>query len=275
MKNEMFHLSRTWAQERKKIALIPTMGALHQGHLTLVTEAKKEYDKIVVSIFVNPMQFGPSEDFSKYPRTENADTQLLLDIGVDALFTPAVDEVYGGHSQTVVSVPKIAEILCGTSRPGHFEGVCTVVTKLFNITCPDGAFFGKKDFQQFTILKHLVKDLNFNINMHGVETVRETDGLAMSSRNRYLSSAEREEAAEIYRAMLAVREEFLRGEGNVKLLRDTFVQKLSNPIFKIEYCEIRDSENLQALTAVGNTSALILVAVNIGRTRLIDNLLLS
>ena len=274
-KSEMIQKSLESQRNGKKIGFIPTMGALHAGHIFLVTEAQKICDEIIVSIFVNPTQFGPTEDFAKYPRPISEDVLLLEKANVDILFAPSVLEIYGANFQTTVTSSAMSKILCGQNRPGHFDGVCTIVSKLFNIVKPDLAFFGKKDYQQFSILTQLVKDLDFSIKIIGVETLREASGLALSSRNRYLSSEERIQAAQIFRALNRVSKKFKDGSRDVKVLVDEFCSVLADPIFKIEYCEIRHPENLAPFDGEVSGPAQILVAVKIGSTRLIDNIMLT
>ncbi len=274
-KSEMFKLSQQWQRDGQKVGFVPTMGALHSGHLKLVSEAQKICDKTVVSIFVNPTQFGPLEDFAKYPRPLIEDSKRLLEVKADVLYIPSVDEMYGDESVTIVSSPKLAKVLCGMERPGHFDGVCTVVSKFLNMVSPNIAFFGKKDFQQFLILSRMVKDLNFAVEVIGIETLREADGLAMSSRNRYLSENDRALAPKIYQTMNLVKKEFAQGLKNPKKLIAIFTDVIKSPIFQVEYCEIRDAINLNLFADEITSAARMFVAVKLGATRLIDNLELN
>jgi len=266
----------------KKIVLIPTMGFLHQGHLSMVEAAgKQELAKekniyTVMSIFVNPLQFGPSEDYEKYPRDIDLDSRLAREAGVDMLFVPSVREMYPeGKSLTAVDVSELTSGLCGAGRPGHFQGVATVVTKLFNIVLPDLAYFGQKDYQQCAVIKQMVRDLNIPVKILVFPIVREDNGLAMSSRNAYLNSKELAEAPVLYRALLEGKARILAGERNSCVIRDTIMQRISNESCgKIEYVEIRNAENLKDLTII-ECPAVIALAVSFGGTRLIDNILVE
>jgi pantoate--beta-alanine ligase len=256
---------------RKRIGFVPTMGNLHQGHLTLVKEAKKYCDLVVVSIFVNPTQFGVGEDFEKYPRTLEADSQLLADVGCDILFAPSVQQMYGDQpQQTTVHVDAIADDLCGKSRPGHFTGVATIVTKLFNMVQPHAAFFGEKDWQQLAIIRHLTRDLCFAIDIVGVPIVRAESGLALSSRNGYLTEQQLEIAPAIYQTLKQIEQQIVAGNHHLSELVATGKQQLTAHGFEVDYLEIRQAD----LTPVQNfeQSMVILVAAKLGNTRLIDNL---
>ena len=257
---------------RKTIGFVPTMGNLHEGHIKLVQEARLRCDVVVVSIFVNPTQFGVGEDFDKYPRTLEADSKMLFDARCDILFAPSVQQMYTETPQhTTVQVDAIADDLCGKSRPGHFTGVATVVTKLFNIVQPNIAFFGEKDYQQLAVIRHLTRDLCFPIDIIGVPTVRAADGLALSSRNGYLSEAERAQAPSIYQTMNQIKDALLHGERNYQGLMEFGRQQLTLAGFDVDYLEIRSP---LLLTPNDSSSEwVILVAARLGKTRLIDNLL--
>jgi pantoate--beta-alanine ligase len=259
-----------------KSVLVPTMGALHRGHLELIRVAREHVGnegEIVVSIFVNPLQFEPGSDFEKYPRPESADEKFCEDAGVNLLFRPR--EMYFDDRSVYVEETRLSAGLCGAARPGHFRGVCTVVSKLFNLLAPTAAVFGRKDYQQLAIIRRMVRDLNFPIEIIGVPTVREADGLALSSRNQYLNSEERAEATVLYRAMTRVKELVERGEHSVTKLIDAARDVISPAKrTRIDYITIVDAENLEPLEKLRPT-ALIALAVFIGKTRLIDNLQLT
>ncbi|MBI3771087.1 MAG: pantoate--beta-alanine ligase [Gammaproteobacteria bacterium] len=261
----------TWKGNGQKIAFVPTMGNLHAGHLALVTAAKQRADRVVVSIFVNPLQFGPNEDFAKYPRTLEADTNALRGVGADLLFLPEVGEIYpqGQQAATKVEVSEVSEGLCGAFRPGHFAGVATVVTKLFNIVQPDLALFGKKDYQQLQVIRRMVADLCFPIEIIGLDTVREPNGLAMSSRNGYLSSAEREQAVVLYRSLKQAVDRLRAGDQDYARIEATGMAELQAHGFRPDYFSIRRADNL-ATVEVGKP-LVVLVAAWLGGTRLIDN----
>ena len=273
---------RTWrkAAGAKRVVLVPTMGALHEGHVHLVRIARElaGSDGLVgVSIFVNPLQFGPKEDFSRYPRELEADAAKCAGAGCDVMFAPAVDEVYHADRSIIILEKSLSTVLCGASRPGHFDGVCTVVAKLFNYFQPDDAVFGKKDYQQLAIIRRMVRDLNFPITLHGIDTVREADGLAMSSRNRYLSPEERAQAPALRRALLAMREAWRAGERSSSALKQTALSLIASdaPVARIDYLEVCDAETLQAVESVGERLCVIAVAAFFGKARLIDNLELT
>jgi len=266
-------LSESFRKVGKEIGFIPTMGYLHQGHLSLVRRARKENDVVVVSIFVNPTQFGEGEDFDRYPRDFERDKELLEREGVDILFYPSVKEMYPQGYSTFVEVEgTLTSVLCGEKRPGHFKGVATIVSKLFNIVKPHKAYFGKKDFQQLQVIKRLVKDLNFDVQVVSCPIVRDKDGLALSSRNTYLSLKERESALSLYKGLKLAKELFDNGERNPEVIKEKVKRLiLSHPdVKKIDYVEIVDSETLKPVSEVkkGDTIAL---AVFVGNTRLIDN----
>jgi pantoate--beta-alanine ligase len=251
------------------------MGALHRGHgelIRIAREAAGEEGEVAVSIFVNPLQFAPGGDYEKYPRPERDDDEFCRDAGVDLLFRPAVEEMYAAGFSVAVEENSLSNTLCGRSRPGHFRGVCTVVAKLFHILEPQAAVFGEKDFQQLAIIRRMVRDLNFSIEIIGAPTVRETDGLALSSRNQYLSPGEREQAPVLQRALQEARRVTAQGERSAPAILEAARQVIATaPLARIDYLEVVDPETLQAIGAVGPDS-LIAVAAFFGQTRLIDNL---
>jgi pantoate--beta-alanine ligase len=254
--------------------LVPTMGALHSGHASLVRRAREECEHVGASIFVNPAQFGPNEDLSKYPRTLQNDLSMLKELGVDVVWTPTPAIMYPSGFQTWVAVDNVSKPLEGASRPGHFRGVSTVVAKLFNAFTPDRAYFGQKDAQQAAVLKRMALDLNFPIELIICPTVREADGLAMSSRNAYLNEAERRAATVLYRALCAAKEQFIGGERNAGNLRNTMSSIIEGePLASPQYISAADPESLEELQQIGS-GVLLSLAVRIGSTRLIDNVLL-
>jgi len=268
----MQQFSRSVRQAGKRLGFVPTMGALHAGHLSLVKMARERSDCVAVSIFVNPLQFGPTEDFSMYPRTFERDCQLLESEGVDVVFAPTVEAMYPTGAKTTVEVAEISDRLDGRSRPGHFKGVTTVVSKLFNIVQPDFAFFGQKDAAQVAILRRMVRDLNFDLEIVVGPIVREPDGLAMSSRNAYLSPEERKQALVLHRALVQVERRFTSGERDVQRLVSAGKQVIAGePAAKLDYLEIVDPDTLEPVSDL-SCGALVAVAVWIGATRLIDNL---
>jgi pantoate--beta-alanine ligase len=262
---------KAWKQEGLTIGLVPTMGFLHEGHESLIKKAAKENDRVVVSIFVNPTQFGPSEDFSSYPRDLKSDERLCESAKADLIFNPFGDEMYFGDASTTVNVTELSQGLCGAKRPVHFGGVCLVVSKLFNIVAPDKAYFGEKDAQQLAVIKRMVRDLNFDIQIVGCPIIRESDGLAKSSRNTYLSVEERQ-AALILNKSLTKAKETLSAKVNVaNIVKDIISSTLNTePLAKIDYVEIVDSNSLKPVEKI-NSSVLVAIAVYIGKTRLIDN----
>lgn len=262
--------------EGKRIALVPTMGNLHSGHTALVTKAAQRADFVVATIFVNPLQFGPNEDLATYPRTLAADQEKLLQAGCHLLFTPTVEEMYphGMADQTIVRVPVVSEGLCGGSRPGHFDGVSTVVSKLFNMVQPDIAIFGQKDFQQLAVVSALVRDLNMPIQIIGEPTVRAADGLALSSRNGYLTEAERATAPALYRVIKQIGDALHSGEQNHAQLLDDGKKALEAAGFRPDYLEIRQAVTLRPATPE-DRDLVVLGAAFLGKTRLIDNLHLA
>lgn len=263
------------AKRRGTIALVPTMGALHDGHLSLVRAARAACDSVVVSIFVNPTQFGPNEDYERYPRTLDADLKLLAEEQVDLVFVPGTAEMYPtGDTGTLVEVPHIGDRLDGASRLGHFRGVATVVAKFFHITLPDMAFFGQKDAAQVAVLRAMVRDLNFPLKLVVCPTVREPDGLAKSSRNRYLTVTERAQSLALYRALSEAHGEVLRGIRDSRELRNTMMRVMQDESSaRIEYVEVVDPQTLLPIEDVSD-GALLAIAAQVGGTRLIDNVLL-
>jgi pantoate--beta-alanine ligase len=258
------------------LGLVPTMGYLHDGHLELVRRAKAECDHVAVSIFVNPTQFGPREDLARYPRDLPRDLDLLRNEGVDLVFTPTADEMYPPDYSTYVEVEHVTAPLEGARRPGHFRGVATVVCKLFNIASADRAYFGQKDAQQTVVIQQMVRDLNLPIAIVVVPTVREPDGLAMSSRNVYLSREERAAAPVLYRALSLAKDQYGRGERDAGTFRDSMQQLIgAEPLAQIEYVSVADPVTLQELEGPIERGALLSLAVRFGATRLIDNILLE
>ena len=255
---------------KKLIGFVPTMGNLHEGHLTLVRAAKKICDVVVVSIFVNPIQFGAGEDFDSYPRTLEQDSRLLADVDCDIIFAPSVEQMYGTQPRlTNISVGQITDDLCGKSRPGHFDGVAVVVTKLFNIVQPDFAFFGQKDYQQLAVIRQLVQDLNMPLEVIGVPIVRAEDGLALSSRNGYLSEQQRAIAPTIYQLLKQAEQQLHEGQALAQVL-ESISNQLAQTGFVVDYVEARQT-NLQPI-AQFDRNVVLFVAVKLGTTRLIDNL---
>jgi len=266
--------SRAAKQAGQRIGFVPTMGALHEGHLSLVRAAKAQCDAVVVSIFVNPLQFGPKEDLAKYPRPFERDRELLEKEGVNFLFAPSAEEMYPQSAVTYVTVEGLSERLCGKSRPGHFRGVTTVVAKLFHIVEPDAAYFGQKDAAQVTIIRRMVRELNFPVEIAVCPIVREPDGLAMSSRNAYLSPEQRKSALVIYRSLMEVKTQFDRGEKNATRLIEAGKRILTTDAeVRLDYLQVVDPEELKPVEVVSGT-ALVAVAAFVGATRLIDNIVL-
>lgn len=262
-------------QDAVSVGLVPTMGFFHEGHLSLMRAARRECGFVVTSIFVNPAQFGPDEDYDTYPRDLDHDISLALQEGVDLVLAPSVEEVYAGGAYTAVEVGATASGLCGASRPGHFRGVATVVAKLFNIVAPDIAYFGQKDAQQAAVIRQMARDLNFNVAVRVCPTVRESDGLAMSSRNVNLSAAERAEAAALYEGLKKARAAVASGAvsdaaGIKKIINDTIA---SRSLVELEYIEVVDPDTMQPMqnAELGTMAA---VAAHVGRTRIIDNVVL-
>lgn len=261
-------------KENKTIGFVPTMGFFHQGHLSLMELARKENDVVVVSLFVNPTQFNQGEDYQIYPRDEERDCQQAEEVGVDYFFAPSVEEMYPEVNLSWLKVEELDEPLCGRVRPGHFRGVATVVAKLFNIVQPDTAYFGEKDYQQLLIIKKMVKDLNFPIKIVSCPTVRERDGLAMSSRNSYLTSEERKVASLIPKALRKTIKAFEDGEREADKLVSLAREHLISPLLSLEYIEVRDPETLEEVSRV-EKDALFQLAVKVGKARLIDHIILG
>lgn len=267
--------SRAARAREARVALVPTMGALHEGHLSLVRAARAKSDAVVVSIFVNPTQFGPNEDFAKYPRNLERDREFLQHEGVDLVFVPSAEEMYPPGDTTWVEVRDLSERLCGRSRPGHFRGVTTVVSKLFHIIGPDVAFFGQKDAAQVAIIRRMVRDLHIVVDIEVGPIVRESDGLAMSSRNSYLSSEERKSALVLHRSLTRVQVQYDKGEREAgKLISTAKEEFAAEPAARLDYFEIVGPDTLEAVERIKDRS-LVAVAAFLGRTRLIDNILLE
>jgi pantoate--beta-alanine ligase len=264
---------REWQSEKQAIAFVPTMGNLHSGHLRLVKEAKKQASKVVVSIFVNPLQFGPDEDLDAYPRTIEQDKASLESLGVDVLFMPKADDIYsrGLEQQTFVEVPGLSYMICGASRPGHFRGVATIVCKLFNMVQPNMAFFGEKDFQQLQVIKAMVTDLSMNLTIHGVRTERESDGLAMSSRNNYLNAEQRNIAPSLYVLISNMAREIEKGRRDFSVMIKENRENLATLGFKPDYIDIRSASSLLQ-PSHEDKELVILGAGFLGKTRIIDNI---
>ncbi len=271
--SDISQLASSWKKQGETISLVPTMGCLHEGHLSLMREAKNMGDKVIVSIFVNPLQFGPGEDLASYPRQFVIDCELAENEGVAAIFCPENKHMYGESFQTEISVSKISQGMCGKDRPGHFNGVATVVAKLFNLTRADSAVFGQKDFQQLAIIRQLVKDLNIPIEIIGSPIIREFDGLAMSSRNKYLHGEARQQALCLYNSIVAARE--LVAGGRDRILAQTVIDQTREIVTKagaaIEYSVLKDESTLLDDVVVSNDSILVLAAKINGTVRLIDN----
>ncbi|MFN4223715.1 MAG: pantoate--beta-alanine ligase [Fervidobacterium nodosum] len=272
--NEMKRLSKEAIDKGKTIGFVPTMGYLHEGHLSLVKKAREDNDIVVVSIFVNPTQFGPNEDFNRYPRDLERDLRLLEPLNVDYVFYPSVEEMYPKNYSVYVDEVELSKYLCGAKRPGHFRGVCTVVTKLFNIVKPTRAYFGQKDAQQFRILRRMVQNLNMDVEMIEMPIVRESDGLAMSSRNVYLNEEERKEATRLHKSLLKAKELIENGEREVSKIKNSMLEILNHPLLKIDYVEIVDEETLKPIEKIEG-KVIIALAVFVGKARLIDNMIIN
>ena len=272
--SHMQHTAEALRQAGQVIALVPTMGYLHEAHLELMRVGKRHADKLIVSIFVNPTQFGPSEDFERYPRDPEGDLEKARTVGVDIVFMPSVEEMYPQGFQTTVALSQLTRFLCGLSRPGHFDGVATVVCKLFNITKPHIAVFGQKDFQQLTIISRMVMDLNMDIKIIGIPTVREPDGLAMSSRNAYLTDEQRPSALSLKKSLDLATEMVDKGEQDAQKIIEAVKELImSHPFTEIDYVSICDPTTLEDIDNVTD-EALLAIAVKVGSTRLIDNCIL-
>lgn len=264
-------------EEDKTIGLVPTMGALHEGHLSLVREARRMSDVVVVSVFVNPAQFGPSEDFERYPRDLTGDTTKLSDYNVDYIFAPPAEEMYPKNFATYVNVEGLSETMEGAARPGHFRGVATVLTVLFNTVRPDFAFFGQKDAQQTLVVRRLVRDLAFDTEVVVLPTVREQSGLALSSRNAYLTEEQRAAAGVLYKALSQAKEVYMEGERNPKRMAEVVrAQVEAEPLARLEYVGVVDAETMEKFDRIPeDRSVLIALAARVGKTRLIDNLVIQ
>ena len=264
---------QAWRAAGLRVALVPTMGNLHAGHLSLLAAARCRADRVIASVFVNPLQFGPVEDFAAYPRTLEADQELLGEAHCELLFAPTVEQIYpdGGAQTTLITVRALASILCGQFRPGHFDGVATVVAKLFNIVAPDVAVFGEKDFQQFTIIRRMTSDLQIPVEVVGAPTVRAPDGLALSSRNRYLSAQERALAPAIHRSLQAAVARLDAGDRNYLGIESAGWQSLAVEGLRPDYFAVRDAHDLQP-PHVASREMVVLTAARLGKARLIDNL---
>lgn len=272
----MKEISEKCLKEGKTIGFVPTMGYLHEGHISLIKRAREENDTVVVSIFVNPTQFGPAEDLSQYPRDTDRDLKITKEKGVDYVFLPTVDEMYPQPYHTYVEVENLTEHLCGAKRPGHFRGVATVVLKLFNIVKPTKAYFGQKDAQQFCVLRSMAKDLNLDVEMIELPIVREKDGVALSSRNKYLSPEERREAICLYKSLQLATNLIKEGERNAQNVVSRMKEYITAnyPYARIDYIEIVDEQELQPIKDLKG-KFIIALAVYIGKARLIDNVILS
>jgi len=270
-KNKTREIIKEWKSKGYSIGFIPTMGYLHRGHLSLMEKARRENDKLVVSIFVNPIQFGPNEDYDKYPRDMAGDIEMCKSVNVDLIFAPSVSDMYKTPNQVYVDVEKLGDVLCGAKREGHFRGVSTVVAKLFNIISPDKAYFGEKDYQQLVIIKKMVDDLDFDLEIIPCAIVREEDGLAISSRNSYLSREERKAALILSESLSRARQAMIGGERDVSIIKNIITNELSQePLAVIDYVELVDAIELRPVARVSER-ILVAVAVFIGKTRLIDN----
>lgn len=271
---ELRSLIKEWKREGLSVGFVPTMGALHEGHESLIKKAVLENDRVVVSIFVNPTQFGPNEDFDSYPRDINKDLNLCMNAGAALVFNPEPSEMYFNDKSTSVSVSNLTSVLCGAKRPGHFDGVCLVVSKLFNIVTPDKAYFGQKDAQQVAVLKRMVRDLNIDVEIVPCPIIREEDGLAKSSRNTYLSKDERIAALVLSKSLNIAKELLENGERNSNKIKEIMkAEIIKEPLAKIDYIEIVDSDSLENVEII-EKSILVPIAVYIGKTRLIDNFIM-
>ncbi len=268
---EVKEVIKEWKKQGYSIGLVPTMGYLHEGHGSLIKKAVEDNDKVMVSVFVNPIQFGPNEDLETYPRDFDADLKMIESLGADMVFHPEPSDMYASDFSTTVSVAGVSENLCGAKRPGHFNGVCTVVTKLFNLSEADRAYFGQKDAQQLAVVRRMVRDLNVNIEIVGCPIIREDDGLAKSSRNTYLSSEERQAATVLNKALIAGKQMVEEGEKSALAVKTRIEDIISKePHAKIDYVEITDWNSIEPVDIIDG-SILCAIAVYIGNTRLIDN----
>jgi len=273
---EMRRRASDWRKEGKTIAFVPTMGFLHEGHISLMREGRERADVLVVSIFVNPAQFAPNEDLDRYPRDFEGDEKKCRTNGVDAIYCPSVEEMYPAGYQTFVNVREISQGLCGASRPTHFQGVATICAKLFIAVKPHYAIFGEKDYQQLQVIRRMVKDLDMDLEIIGMPTVRESDGLAMSSRNKYLNPDERRRAPALYQSLKAAKATFKKGERDPNKIVGIVKKALkkAEPC-EIDYVEVRDALDLTPIERIGNKPAVVALAVKIGATGLIDSLVLK
>ena len=270
---ELRPIVKAWKKEGLRVGLVPTMGYLHEGHKSLIVKAVSENDKVVVSDFVNPTQFGVDEDLASYPRDIDRDAAICEQAGADLIFHPEPEEMYFTDNCTFVDMDGLTKGLCGKTRPTHFRGVCTVVSKLFHIVAPDRAYFGQKDAQQLAVIRRMVRDLNFDIEIVGCPIVREADGLAMSSRNTYLNDAERKAALILHKSLTLGKEMIEQGERDASQIKKAVISSIeSEPLAKIDYVEIVNPDTMENIDAIGDL-ALIATAVYIGKTRLIDNIL--
>ncbi len=275
-RQRMASIARKLRRDGKTVALVPTMGSLHEGHFALINQARQMSDVVIVSIFVNPAQFNDQTDFDRYPRDLTADAAMLADYEVDYIFAPEPQDIYGPEFKTFVYVEDFGEVLEGASRPGHFRGVATIVTILFNTVRPDFAVFGQKDAQQLTVIRRLTKDLNYDIEIIAVPTVREPSGLAMSSRNELLSNEDREKAAVIYRSLQAAENAYLNGERNASKLTQIVEDALAaEPAARVDYVSIVDPQSLAPVAKLPDSESLVATAVSFGKVRLIDNIVLK
>jgi pantoate--beta-alanine ligase len=275
----MVSTSELLKSKGEKIGLVPTMGYLHKGHISLIKRARADCSKVFVSIFVNPIQFGPKEDFARYPRNFKRDCSFSEKAGADYIFFPSTGEMYEKDFKTFAEVQDLGDVMCGRARPGHFRGVCTVVLKLFNIIRPNIAYFGQKDYQQLAIIRKMTKDLNVPVEIAECPTVREEDGLAISSRNKYLSSDERKNAVVLFQSLKLAEELIINGQKNLEIVKEAALEKLeSNPfVSKIDYFDFRDKDMLYEIERIDQKAVRILIAsaIWVGETRLIDNILLE
>lgn len=270
--DEVRKLVKEWKAQGLSIGYVPTMGALHEGHESLIKRAVKENDKVIVSVFVNPTQFGPNEDYDSYPRNIEKDLEVCEKAGAAAVFNPEPSEMYFDNRSTQVSVSGLTDVLCGARRPGHFNGVCLVITKFFNIVKPDRAYFGQKDAQQVAVLKRMVRDLSFDVEIVPCPIIREEDGLAKSSRNTYLSAEERKAALVLSRSLKLAKDALDNGERNADKLKEIMINEINKePLAKIDYVEVVDGEDLTSICGTIEHNILVPMAVYIGKTRLIDN----
>lgn len=268
---EVRKVTESWKRQGFSIGFVPTMGCLHAGHASLIRKARSENDKVVVSIFVNPIQFGPNEDYERYPRRPKQDMEVCEKAGADLVFAPSVTEMFPTANLAFVDIQELGNNLCGAKRPGHFRGVCTIVSKFFNIVTPDRAYFGEKDLQQLMIIKRMVEDLSFNVQIVPCPTVRDEDGLALSSRNSYLSETERRAARVIPESLRLAREAFIKGEKNAAVIKKIIADKITTePLAAIGYVEVVDAALLKPISRIDRPSVAA-VAVFFGSTRLIDH----